>query len=232
MAERKPKASRYAPGLENLDQIVRAAEKVLVEQGHAALTLRRIADECGLKVGNLSYYFPTKQLLVKALLDRLMVSHQGDLGLITMRDEADAEAMLTSVMFYWMRENQLRHTSRLYVELWSMANNDPYIRQEVDKGYERGMQRNKRIFAAINSKLTEEELDALALLAISIREGLMVFANEDRPGVELMPLMASYTVQAVLQLARNPDRAALRALEARWRSEDLINQAGRRTSRP
>jgi hypothetical protein len=127
-----------------------------------------------------------------------------------------------------MRENRLRHTSRLYVELWSMANNDPYIRQEVDKGYERGMQRNKRIFAAINPKLAEEELDALALLAMSIREGLMVFANEDRPGTELMPLMASYTIQAVLELARNPDRTALRALEARWRSDDMVNQAGRK----
>lgn len=225
MAERKPKSTRYAPGVEGFGQIIRAAETVLVEKGHAALTLRRISDECGLKVGNLSYYFPTKQDLVKALLERLMVTYQDDLGQIEIHDKTDAEALLTSVVFYWMRENQTRHASRLWIELWSMANNDPYIREEVDRSYGRGFARFQRILSGINPELSGDDLDAMSLFAISLVEGLMVFANKDQPGGRLMPQLASYAVTTLLDLARNPDPALQRSLAARWRGDELMTRA-------
>ncbi len=124
MSTSRSRKARYAPGVTTLEQILRAAENVLVEKGHAALTLRSVAEACGLQVGNLSYYFPTKRDLVKALLQSLITNYQGDMAQIEARDAADWEAMLTSVMFYWMKENQTRRTSRIYVELWSMGNND------------------------------------------------------------------------------------------------------------
>ena len=67
MAQTKRARTRYATGVATVEQIIRAAEHVLVEKGHAALTLRAVADECGLQLGNLTYYFPTKHALVKAL---------------------------------------------------------------------------------------------------------------------------------------------------------------------
>lgn len=56
MVERKVTKTRYTSGRATIANIIRAAERVLAEQGHAALSLRRVAQECGLPTGNVSYY--------------------------------------------------------------------------------------------------------------------------------------------------------------------------------
>ncbi len=216
----KARAVRYAPGVTMVEQIIRAAEAVLVEKGHAALTLRGVADACGLQVGNLSYYFPTKRALVKALLDSLIANYQAEMDRIEFRDSADHESMLTSVMFYWLKENQTRRTSRIYVELWSMSNNDAELREAVDESYLNGRILFKRIFRGINPGLGEDELSALSVLAILLMEGIMVFANVDREENVHMPLISGYVVTTLLHQAKSPDRSQLAALAARWRKPD------------
>ena len=222
MSTSKPRVARYAPGVTMFEQIIRAAESVLVEKGHAALTLRGVADACGLQVGNLSYYFPTKRALVKALLDSLIANYQVEMEQIEFRDSADYESMLTSVMFYWLKENQTRRTSRIYVELWSMSNNDPELREAVDESYLNGRNLFRRIFIGINPALSDDELSALSVLAILLMEGIMVFANVDREENVHMPLISGYVVTTLLHQAKSPDTRQLAALAARWRTPDRV----------
>ena len=212
--------SRYAPGAATLEQIVKAAETVLINRGHAGLTLRSVSEACWLKVGNLSYYFPTKHELVMALMKSLTLQYQGEMSKLELRDAADAEALLTSTMFYWMKDSQTRRTSRIFVELWSMGNADPYIRDEVRKLYTTGHQRNVRIFAKINPQLTPEECLALAAYTIATLEGLMVFANQDQAANVHMPMLAAFAVQSLLRLAHKEEAEHVAALAARWRQSD------------
>ncbi len=212
--------ARYAPGAATLEQIIKAAETVLINRGHAALTLRSVSEVCGLKVGNLSYYFPTKHDLVMALLNSLRLQYQGEMSKLELRDASDAEALLTSTMFYWMKDSQTRRTSRIFVELWSMGNADPHFREEVSKLYRRGQQRNERIFASINPELTPEECSALAVYTIATMEGLQVFANQDQAANVHMPMMAAFAVNSLLRLAHKEEPKQLAALAARWRQPD------------
>ena len=64
----------YARGAETVDAILKAALNVLIAEGAGAFTIRRIAAECGMKVGNVSYHFPRKELLIQVLLDDLLDS--------------------------------------------------------------------------------------------------------------------------------------------------------------
>ena len=224
MSATKARVARYAPGVTMVEQIIRAAETVLVEKGHAALTLRGVADACGLQVGNLSYYFPTKRALVKALLDSLVANYEAEMAQIEFRDAADSESLLTSVMFYWLKENQTRRTSRIYVELWSMSNNDAELRELVDESYLTGRNLFRRIFAGINPRLGDDELSALSVLAIMLMEGVMVFANVDREENAHLPLISAYVVTTLLQQAKSPDRTQIAALTARWRESDRLGR--------
>lgn len=217
MTQRKAERGRYAQGEANFNQIVQAAEKVLIEHGHAALTLRRVADECGLRVGHISYYFPSKHQLIRALLESLIASYQGDLAEIEAANAEDAEAMLTSLMIYWMKGNETIKTSRTFVEIWSMGNSDPHVREEITKFYSRGRGRFSSIFAIINPKLNETELDALAVFTISMLEGIMVFANKDQEPWRHMPQLAATAIQTAIHNAKNPDAREITALAARWR---------------
>ena len=67
-----PAATRpgtYARGTETVDAILKAAHTVLIDEGASAFTIRRIAAECGMNVGNVSYHFPRKEMLIQILLD-------------------------------------------------------------------------------------------------------------------------------------------------------------------
>ena len=44
----------------------------MIEEGAKGLTMRRITAACGLKAGNLAYYFAAKEELIRELLDSIM----------------------------------------------------------------------------------------------------------------------------------------------------------------
>jgi AcrR family transcriptional regulator len=53
-----------------VESILRATTRILVREGYAALNTNRVAEEAGASVGSLYQYFPSKESLVAALLER------------------------------------------------------------------------------------------------------------------------------------------------------------------
>ena len=50
-------------------QVIQAARRVLVSSGVGGLTMRRVASEAGISLGTLHYAFPSKELLLKSVID-------------------------------------------------------------------------------------------------------------------------------------------------------------------
>src|SRR5215831_16497701 len=55
------------------EQIVEAAVAVITEQGLQNLSLSEIEQKAGMSRGQLTYYFPTKEDILLAVFDRLVV---------------------------------------------------------------------------------------------------------------------------------------------------------------
>ena len=55
---------------ETVDSIVEAAARVLARHGYAAATTNRIAERAGVSIGSLYEYFPDKDAILVALLER------------------------------------------------------------------------------------------------------------------------------------------------------------------
>jgi AcrR family transcriptional regulator len=55
--------------IENLrEKILGAAAKILLRDGYAALTIRAVADACGIAVGTVYNYFPSKEMLAAGVI--------------------------------------------------------------------------------------------------------------------------------------------------------------------
>jgi AcrR family transcriptional regulator len=54
------------------EAILRAADRVVVEDGVSGLTLEAVARGAGVSKGGLLYHFPTKQALISGMLERLI----------------------------------------------------------------------------------------------------------------------------------------------------------------
>ncbi|WNG51620.1 TetR/AcrR family transcriptional regulator [Archangium minus] len=69
------KLPRQTRSRATVDAILEAAAQVLVEQGYEKTTTARVAERAGVSVGSLYQYFPNKESLVAALIER----HAGEM---------------------------------------------------------------------------------------------------------------------------------------------------------
>ena len=75
-----PRQGGYTKGHETREEILRSALQILVDEGYRAMSMRRVATECGMKFGNLTYHFPTREDLVRELLDAVISSYEGSVA--------------------------------------------------------------------------------------------------------------------------------------------------------
>lgn len=70
-ARKKPGQSRSAA---TYDAIVEAAARILERSGHARFTTNEVADLAGVSIGSLYQYFPNKDSITRALMEREQLS--------------------------------------------------------------------------------------------------------------------------------------------------------------
>lgn len=120
----------YLRGTETVDAILKAAHDVLIDEGASAFTVRRIAAACGMKVGNVSYHFPRKELLIQILLDELLESYDKIIDARVRRPELSARERLRLMVVICLEDIGGKRTTRLFTELWALANHNVLIATE------------------------------------------------------------------------------------------------------
>jgi AcrR family transcriptional regulator len=73
LSTNRPNAGRIDIGRIRREQIVEAAVGIIVRQGLPSLSLSKIERAAGMKRGQLTYYFPTKEDILLAVFDRLLL---------------------------------------------------------------------------------------------------------------------------------------------------------------
>lgn len=175
MASSSPSRRLGAEDSKTRAQLVDAAERVLVEEGYAAVTSRRVAARAGLKPQLVHYYFRTMDdLFIEVLRRRAEV----DLERFERAIEADG-----SLRNLW-RLNTDPRGARFTIEFVALANHRKAIRTEIARYAERfrAAQVEAVRRALADHDLADDQLPAIvALLAMT---GLsQVLALEDALGV-------------------------------------------------
>jgi AcrR family transcriptional regulator len=205
----------YACGTETIEQILRAALNVLVEEGSRAFTLRRIAAECGMKVGNLSYYFPRKENLVEELLEAILAGYSDMADEMLADADEDPEDRLANVIALMMDDLRSKRTTNLFPELWALANHDETVDRLVQSFYARAQTSLAGRVKAVNPALSEADCKAVALLISATIEGTTIFAGHRKPWESKMPELKALAIQSLLHLARTVRPSDLRAFRRR-----------------
>jgi TetR/AcrR family transcriptional regulator len=125
-------ASPRRLGLENSatrDAILQAARKILVEEGFAAVTSRRVSQRAGVKSQLVHYYFRTMGDLIVAV-----VRSAGDEAL---KSAVRAAASLNPLRTLWELESEAR-ASVSYMELAALAKHNEQLREEIVRYAEQG----------------------------------------------------------------------------------------------
>ena len=130
-----------APDAKNRGVLLDAAEKLLLEEGYAAVTSRRVADVAGLKPQLVHYYFRTMEDLYLAVFRRM-----AEAGFEVL---AKALASPQPLWALWQFSTQPEAT-RLTMEFMGLANHRKALRAEIVHTAERfRAEQNKAIAAAL-----------------------------------------------------------------------------------
>ncbi len=81
--------------------IIDAALKLFREKGYDATTMRAIAGEAGVSVGNAYYYFDSKEQLIQGFYDRAQVEH-GAAARPVLDSERDLAGRIAGVIEAWL----------------------------------------------------------------------------------------------------------------------------------
>ncbi|MEV0593409.1 TetR/AcrR family transcriptional regulator [Nonomuraea cavernae] len=88
--------------------IVETALRLFRERGFDATTMRAIAAEAGVSVGNAYYYFESKEALIQAYYDRAQTEHEAACRVLLATTPSFA-ARLTGVLREWVRVSEPYH---------------------------------------------------------------------------------------------------------------------------
>ncbi|GGS93252.1 MULTISPECIES: TetR/AcrR family transcriptional regulator [Streptomyces] len=81
--------------------ILETAMRLFRERGYDRTTMRAIAQEAGVSVGNAYYYFAGKEYLIQGFYDRIAAEHQVAVRELLAR-ETDLEARMAGVLKVWL----------------------------------------------------------------------------------------------------------------------------------
>ncbi len=191
----------YGRGTETVDLILTAALDVLVDEGAAAFTLRRIAARCGMQVGKLSYHFARKELLIQLLLDDLLDFYEGLLDESVRQPHLDPEEQLRRMIGLVLDDIGSKRTTHVFTELWALSNHNPVVAERVAAFYRRAHANLAAAIAPLNPALSPAQVDVVARFVSATLEGTTIFAGHGKPWANEMPQLKLLAVRSMLHLA-------------------------------
>lgn len=192
----------YARGSETVDQILKAALGVLIDEGAEAFTLRRIAARCDLKVGNVSYHFPRKEMLIQVMLDEMLESYDKLLDEMVRKPGLTAEERLKLVIILCLEDIQTKRTTHLFTELWALANQSEFVADRVRLFYGKVHEVIGEYVTQINPALSSDDVHSLALFISASMEGSTPFLGHKKPWASKMPVFTALAAMSFVHLAK------------------------------
>lgn len=188
--------------------ILDATEQLMVDQGYASVSTRRVATEAGLKPSLVHYYFKTTDDLVVALYHRVAEQQ--------MRELTPALASEKPLEEIWKLLLDRRRTV-LAMEFLALANHRPALRAEIALHAERirSMQagalarvfRNLSIGSGVNIPRAATMLLSCVTYVLGTEDALGISAgHEDAHG------LVDWLIQRVEAAGQDPAAAAVEAV--------------------
>ncbi len=183
--------------------ILLAAEKLITDQGYHNFSLRKIAEAANITLGNLQYYFPNKDNLIKAMLDNCIQRYLNQFEALRHEAEQDPETQFKAIIKVVISDLNKKTTTYFFPEVWSLANHNDHADEFMDQMYERYRLTLIDVMRQLNPALDEEQLRRLALFVTASMEGHTMFIGYNKPWKKETDNIIEMACQSFLWLIRS-----------------------------
>lgn len=187
-------------GQETLLNILSAARAVLVDVGYNAFTMRKIAEKAEMSIGNLSYYYRSKQLLLSDLLDAVIERYLRMFDDITNDQNLTDEEKMKEVICAIILDYERKETTHFFPELWALANHNEEAAAGMDLLYERARSAFDLLIPRLNPSLSRQQCDLISLFISGSLEGQTMFVGYNKKGAHYREAMAELAAETFLNM--------------------------------
>jgi AcrR family transcriptional regulator len=159
------------PGYETEQALLDAAERLLVEEGAAGITTRKVAEEAGANHGLVHYYFGSVEQLLVRVLERFterLIDRQRQMYAA---DAPFLEKWRTAMAYL----DEDRPYQKIWFELQALAWNRPELRERLARVHAEWQAVLTEAFAPVRERLgIDVPLEALVTLVYTFNEGIIL----------------------------------------------------------
>ena len=197
------KRGRSGKGQHTAQAILLAAEQLVIDEGYHNFSLRKVAAEADLTLGNLQYYFPSKDSLLKAMLDNCIQRYLDRFEAIRAEAGRDPEAQFIGLITMILRDLNSRRTTVFFPEVWSLSNHDDHATEFMDAMYDRYRGVLIEVIAQLNPSLSPDQQRRLAIFISSSIEGHTMFIGHGKVWTAETDNIIAMAIQSFLWLIRS-----------------------------
>ena len=200
----KPGTAVSRKGNERIGQIMCAARDVLIRHGYQGLTMRAVAEECDISVGNLNYYYGSKADLLEDLLETVIEGYLADFDdILSSSDPRSPERALEGIIRFIVADLGTKETTMFFPELWALANHDSQASKRMHELYRKARLVFDELIPKINRDLSLTEVKQLSLFLSASLEGHTMFVGYKKPWAKHREAISNIAVKSLLDLVRS-----------------------------
>lgn len=173
------KRHKQARGREKKRQILDIAERLLIEEGSATLSMRSVADRAQMSLGNLQYYFKTRDDLIEAVVEEMSRSYQERIKEVVLSAPTTKDQLFRLAEFM-VEDFRTPAGSTLFWELWALSAHNAAAAEAVNRFHDMERRTIRGLVTALSPHLTKAEASHRATMIASLFEGIGIFIGKGR----------------------------------------------------
>jgi AcrR family transcriptional regulator len=165
-------ALETSKGLQRREEILAAARKRLIEEGYNHFVLREIAAQCGMSIGNLQYYFRTRERLLEAITRTAVFDDLKTLDAISQsapRGKAQLRELASAILRKWLGEN-----GKIYAVASFLSHSEPAFRSLLSELYRQFFDHLIVVLKNLRPRLHRQTLLDKARLITAVLDGAVI----------------------------------------------------------
>lgn len=161
-------------GRERVADILATARTILVNEGIANLTIRRVARDLNISVGNLAYYFAGKESLLQAIVEDVIRGYDEEFERASTLFPDSPPARFRATLRYLIDDARRSEVRGFFYQFWGLSTHNELIAAAREQMYSHFIEQTAELLQAIHPDMEHDELGRLALSVITALEGLHV----------------------------------------------------------
>lgn len=199
--------ARTAKGQAAIDKILNASIELLAHEGHAGLSMRKVAERLNMRLSAVQRHFPTWEALFQAMMTRVTFEYVQVFNQHLGETKASRLKQFENVLNYLMREIKRPVTQSLFAQLWALAQTNDYVRNIMQDMYEYERNVFEFFIAELNPALDKKDIARRAGLMVTQIEGLMLLIPQQTRFPTNMAGIEQLCIENVIALAHAPAAA-------------------------